>query len=96
MTLYTLAETLSAPGSGTPTQMFGPFNLNIWGTFTGSLRLERSFDEGVTWIPCTALGTAIAFTTPASETILEPESGVFYRVTATALSSGTANWRLSK
>jgi hypothetical protein len=27
--------------------------VSIWGTFTGTVKLERSFDDGVTWLVCT-------------------------------------------
>lgn len=44
------------------------FNVQITGTFSATLTLERSFDSGLTWAPLSAdvYGTAVAFTAPAS------------------------------
>jgi len=75
-----------------------PFNLSIWGTFTGTIDLERSFDDGSTWLKCSrdSAGTTASFTVAASVVVEEPEAGVLYRLNATALSSGTANYRISQ
>lgn len=75
-----------------------PFNLSIWGTFTGTIDLERSFDDGSTWLKCSrdSAGTTARFTVAASVVVEEPEAGVLYRLNATALSSGTANYRISQ
>jgi len=74
------------------------FNLSIWGTFTGTIELERSFDDGSTWLKCSrdSAGTAASFTAAASVVVEEPEAGVLYRLNATALSVGTANYRMSQ
>lgn len=71
-------------------------NYSAWGTFVGTLRLERSFDAGVTWLPVTALGTGISFTAPFSETWDEAEANVQYRLNCSAYTSGTANYRISQ
>ena len=73
-----------------------PFNFSLWGTFVGTVIPERSFDSGTTWLPYTALGTAISFTAPCSETFEEPEKGVLWRVRCSAYTSGTINYRLSQ
>jgi hypothetical protein len=70
-------------------------NVSLWGTFVGSVRVERSFD-GTNWLPLTALGTAINFTGPCSETFDEAETGVQYRLNCTAYTSGTINYRMSQ
>jgi hypothetical protein len=73
------------------------FNFALSGTFVGTLILERSFDAGATALPITLVdGTVKEFTAPDSAVLEEPESGVLYRVRATAWTSGTANWRFSK
>jgi hypothetical protein len=72
------------------------FNLSLWGTFVGTVQLERSFD-GSTWLPLTANGTQIyKFTAPCSEPVEESEIGVLYRLNCTAYTSGTINYRLSE
>jgi hypothetical protein len=75
-----------------------PFNVSVWGTFVGTIDLERSFDDGSTWLKCSrdSAGTAASFTAAASVVVEEPEAGVLYRLNATALSSGTANYRISQ
>lgn len=70
-------------------------NLSLWGTFVGTVKPERSFDNGTTWTPLTALGSAIAFTAPASETFEEGESVALYRLNCTAYTSGTINYRMN-
>lgn len=82
-------------GANTP-ESSAPFNMSLWGTFVGTVQLERSFDSGVTWLPITALGTSITFTAPASEVFAEPEVNVRYRLNCTAYTSGTINYRLSQ
>ena len=73
------------------------FNVSIWGSFTGSIQLERSFDNGSTWLPITAAGTQLyIWTAPASEVAEEPEQGPIYRLHCTAQSGGTANYRISQ
>jgi hypothetical protein len=73
------------------------FNVTLRGTFVATVRLERSFDDGVTWDPLTAAGTPMfVFTGPASEIQEEPEEGVLYRLNCTAYTSGTVDYRLSQ
>lgn len=90
---------LTATGS---TSAFTPiagrdFNVSVWGTFVGSIQLERSFDSGTTWLPITAAGTQLyVWTAPASEQASEPEYAVQYRARVTSYTSGTLNVRLSQ
>jgi hypothetical protein len=71
------------------------FNVAVYGTFVGTVVLERSFDNGVNYVPVLRNGTAISYTTPSSETIYDPEGDVLYRFRCSAYTSGTANYRLS-
>lgn len=80
---------------GVDDQRGHPLNVSLWGTFVGTVRVERTFDNGTTWLPMTALGSAINFTGPASEVFDEGEAGVQYRLNCTAFTSGTINYRLS-
>ena len=66
------------------------FNVSVWGTFVGTVQLQRSFDGGTTWIP-TASYTAVD-----SDIGEEPEDSVLYRFECTAYTSGTINYRLSQ
>jgi hypothetical protein len=73
-----------------------PFNVSVWGTFSGSVQLERSFD-GSAWLPITAAGMQLyVWSAPASEVAEEPEYGVLYRLNCTAYASGTINYRMSQ
>jgi hypothetical protein len=73
------------------------FNVSLWGTFVGTVQLERSFDGGTTWLPITAAGTQLyAWTAPASESASDDETGVLYRLNCIAYTSGTVNYRVSQ
>ena len=72
------------------------FNMTLWGTFSATIRPERSFDKGVTWHPITALGTTLDFTGPCSETFEEYEDAAIYSLNCTSFSSGTVNYRISQ
>lgn len=76
-----------------------PFNVSLWGTFSATVQLERSFDGGTTWLQLTSNGTQVEkFTgsTVISESVTENEAGVQYRLNCTAYTSGTVNYRLSQ
>lgn len=73
------------------------FNVSVWGTFVGTIQLERSFDGGTTWLPITSAGSAaFKYTAPASEQQTEPEAAARYRMNCTTYTSGTINYRLSQ
>jgi len=78
-----------------PAALSGKFNVSISGTFSATVKLERSFDAGSTWIVCSKPDLSdAAFTAGASFTVEEPEPGVRYRLNCTAYSSGTATYRI--
>lgn len=84
--------------SSQPAQFYGPFAASAWGTFAGTVELQRSPDGGTTWIPASldSAGAAADFSAPMTVQITEPEWGVVWRITCTAYSSGTINYRLSQ
>lgn len=92
-----LAGSLAAVGASAGVPMFGVFNLFVYGTFVGTVRLERSFDGGTTWVPCTvdAAGDYASYSVPASLTVTEAENGMLYRINCTAYTSGSISYRLS-
>ena len=65
--------------------------------FTATVRVEKSYDGGVTWLAANEPGTvtAASFTAQASMEMFEPELGVYYRLNCTAYTSGTINYRIS-
>jgi hypothetical protein len=88
---------LDVAGAVTPWLAFtGTCNLAISGTFVAEIVLERSFDGGETAIGATNLGVLVVFTGPASELILNRESGVLHRLRMRARTSGAALCRLSQ
>jgi len=89
---------MSAAGASQAVQMEKDFNAAVWGTFVGTMVLERSFDEGANWLPCSlnTSGDNAQYTVPASLTVFEPEGGVRYRWRCSAYTSGTINYRISQ
>src|ERR1019366_1120529 len=51
-------------------------NISLWGTFAGSVQLERSSD-GLLFIPVKAAGTQFIWTAPASESFEEGQEGMY-------------------
>jgi hypothetical protein len=92
-----LAGSLVATGASSSVPVFGPANLFLYGVFVGTARLERSFDGGTTWIPCTidAAGDYASYSVVASLVFNEPEHGMLYRINCTAYTSGTISYRIS-
>jgi len=89
-------KTWAHTGTGRSTTTFNPrcskpFNLTITGTFVGTVQLERSFDGGTTWYPCSrdAVGSTASWTAPTSQVVWEPADGVLYATNCTAYTSGT-------
>lgn len=73
------------------------FNISLWGAFVGTVQLERSFDKGVNWLPLTVNGVQLLkFSGPVSESWVESEDGVLYRLNCTSCASGSVNYRISQ
>ena len=89
---------LAAIGVGGSAQVYGRYlNVTLWGSFDAMVQLERSFDGGTTWHPCTDnAGTVQTWSVPMTIVIEEPEDGVLYRLNCTAYTSGTVNYRVSQ
>ncbi len=70
----------------------GYFNLSLSGTWTATVTIQRSFDQGSTWYDVDT------WTTNTQEYGLEPENGVYYRfgVKTDEYTSGTIVGRLSQ
>ena len=95
-----VANTFTATGQSSSFEPLAgrPFNVSAWGTFVGTVKLERSFDAGVTWLDCSrdSAGTTASFTAPFSVVVEEPEAGVLYRLNCAAYTSGTVSYRISQ
>lgn len=74
------------------------FNVAVYGTFVGTVVLEKTYDGGTNWVPVLRPGgnTAVSYTAPSTEVLYEPEDSVAYRLRCSAYTSGTINYRLSK
>lgn len=72
--------------------LYGRFNLSISGTFVATVTLQRSFDQGSTWLDVATYSVA------AEDRGEEIEEGVLYRlnVKTGAYTSGTVVGRLSQ
>lgn len=89
--------TFTGTGNGTAVSMLGSFNLELSGTWVGTVQLERSFDGGTTYVAVgkDTSGTAATYTSNVSIVVVEPEPGALYRIRCTAYTSGTVAYRLS-
>lgn len=76
----------------TAVPMAGPFNLSLSGTWVATVHLQRSFDNGLTWLDVQS------YTANIQDVGSEPESGVVYRVGVKTgnYSSGTVVARISQ
>lgn len=91
-----ISGTFTELAAGAAAEIRGDFNISVWGDFAGTIRLERSFDQGSVWLPVTYVdGTPLQFGSPVSTSWSEPEPGVRYRLNCMTWASGTASWRLS-
>ncbi len=70
----------------------GYFNVSVSGTFSGTVTLQRSYNNGTTWLNVTT------YTTPTEDQGYEVEGGVCYQIgIATGnYTSGTAVVRISQ
>lgn len=92
-----LTGTFGGTGTSNSIELRNVFNFSLWGTFDATVTLQRSFDNGATWLPVSRdeLGTAASYTAAVSLTGFEPEKGVLYRLNCGTYVSGTVNYRLS-
>lgn len=75
----------------------GHFNFVLNGTFVGTVGVDKTYDDGVTWLPASDVtGTAVSLTAPGAKLLRELEAGVGYRTRCTAYTSGTATARLAQ
>jgi hypothetical protein len=100
-----LTGTFAATGAGAAIIMYGTFNVLFGGrgggntAWSGTVRLERSLDGGVTWWVAGVGGAGAQSVwntgTDVSVQAFETERGVAYRLNCTAYTSGTIDWRIS-
>lgn len=86
------ASITSANSFSTGVKIFGPFNVSISGTFVATVTVQRSFDDGATWVDVEE------FTAGAQKRGDEGERDVKYRagVKTGNYTSGTVAIRISQ
>lgn len=100
-----LTGQFTGTGQSAVFSVWGAFNILIYGNsgpngaWTGTVRLERSFDGGTTWIVCGigGDGTQAVWSTGTDVSVVagEPEQGVGYRLNCTVFGAGPINYRFS-
>jgi len=92
-----VSGTFAGTGNSTTAQFIGQFNVSLWGTFTATVIIERSFDGGVTFLPLPTdtIGTQNAYTAPVTLTVNEPEPGAIYRLRCSSFGAGPVNYRMA-
>lgn len=94
-----LTGAFTGTGSSSSVPLYGSFTVSIQGSFVGTVRIERQFqDDPGQWhvVSRDASGTDAAYTAPCGVICLENERGVLYRLTCSAYTSGTIRYRVSQ
>ena len=84
-----IAGTFTGTGRSSSFVSHNNFNISLSGTWAGIVSLERSFDDGTTWI------VVETFTANTERQVFEPEEGVHYSWNCSTFTSGTIVFRLS-
>lgn len=92
-----VSGTLANGESSVGHRMGGPFMFGLSGTWVGSVALEASLDDGVTYQNCVFMdGTPNGWTSNGVVAVPEAHARTaLYRLTAT-LSSGSVGWRFAR
>lgn len=71
---------------------YGYFNISIWGTFAATITLQRSFDDGDTWLDVDTFDEA------AEKIVANAEGDCLWRIGVKSgqYTSGTAHVRLGQ
>jgi hypothetical protein len=98
--LARLQDVFTGTGRSAAVELAGAFSISLWGGVS-TVRLVRSFDGGVTWLPCAldADGTPAEWTSSAGGLSVNGdaggEAGVLYALDCTAFTSST-QYRISQ
>lgn len=90
MTIGSISGSFAATGQSSSIVLIHQFNLSLSGFGSASVNIERSFDNGSTWL------VVETYTADAEKRGCEPENGVIYRLNCTSYTSGIIAYRLSK
>jgi hypothetical protein len=89
VSLVKLSGQFTTTGQSDEVRVSGWFNLSLSGTWAASLTVERSFDNGTTWV------SVESFTSNAEKRGYETED-VLYRISCASHTSGTVDYRISR
>ena len=83
--------TFGATGSSKilPGNKEGTMGVSIWGTWSGTVLLEWSFDGGANW------NTIDTYTSNENVVVASPSEDVIYRLRCSVYSSGTVEYGLA-
>lgn len=101
-----VAGQFTGTGQSASILIWGQFNVVVYGAsgpngnWNATVRLERSFDGGATWIVAGVGGGGqqASWNTPnqdVSVVVSEPEMGMLYRLNCPVYASGTIKYRMS-
>jgi hypothetical protein len=100
-----IAGSFASAVAGASIQTRDSFNVAIYGVFSATIVLEKSYDRqnvandgAATWsaVSRDIAGNPASYSAPTGVVVSEPEAGVYYRLRCSAFTSGVANWRLSQ
>jgi hypothetical protein len=100
LAMTALSGQFTGTGASNSLRVRGDFNVSVWpndpaAPVIASFHMERSFDNGVTWLQVTLLDQDFALVNDFSTTLSEPEANVSYRLVCDAFTGGAAKWRIS-
>ena len=90
MAMETVSGSFTGVATGAVAAMSGDFNVSLSGFGAATVRLERSFDDGVTF------KVVESYTGDTERLVTEPEKRVLWRFNCTSHTSGTIAWRISR
>lgn len=91
-----ITQAFTATGTSAAFSVYGDFNFALWGTFSGTVKVQKTFDGGTTYIDAMLNnGTVASFTGAGAISLYEPERGVSYIANCTTYASGTIHARFS-
>lgn len=84
-----LSGTFTGTGTSSSFSYRGRFNVSISGISSSTVAVERSFDDGDTWLPVDS------FTADTELYAMSPEQSTLWRFNCSVFGSGTISYRFS-